>query len=158
MISSGAKVFVSLNIRLRLPVWLSYLNIFLKKILLQLILILTSINKSVSQKLNDSWTLFSGDDFRMKRKFSDFKLQYNFRLTRSTSPAHCQAAKQQQITSLKGICHTICDIFKKAKTFFALIEFQKEWSSFAVSDYIQALKLFPFVCCHVWQGWTWIET
>ena len=23
---------------------------------------------------------------------------------------------------------------------------------------IQALQLFPVVCCNEWQGWTWIET
>ena len=23
---------------------------------------------------------------------------------------------------------------------------------------IQGIKLFPVICCNVWQGWTWIET
>ena len=57
---------------------------------------------------------------------------------------------------LKGQCHPIWQLYKKLGV-FASIEFQKQWSSFVIKDYLKALKLFPVTCCYGWQGWKWIE-
>ena len=57
-----------------------------------------------------------------------------------------------------GLYHSLL-FFWKAKTIFASIDFQTQWSIFFVRLYSGIyLKLFPGVCCNRWQGWTWIET
>ena len=49
----------------------------------------------------------------------------------------------------------ICYLFKKLKLFFASIEFQNNGQLllfFKFQDYIQAMKLFPVVCCNATDG------
>ena len=58
---------------------------------------------------------------------------------------------------LKGHCHDIWQFYKKLKRVFASIEFQNQWSSFVIKDYLKVLKLFPVACSYGCHGWKWIE-
>ena len=59
----------------------------------------------------------------------------------------------EMLDKLKWLRHAIFVYFQKLNGVFTSVEFQKQWSSFVIEDYLSALKLFTAVCCHGWQGW-----